>query len=150
MKNQNHPKHKLAIAAVQNTRNRQAEIDLKITEAACGDFSTKTVNAVTQVKIAMEADTGNSLEINHEKAAEAITKLKQDLATTEIEQLLRQEIEKQRLNETFCRTIPVPEAAESATNNGNCKTPKMVTGKPFGITKIGATIMSIITVAVTK
>ena len=34
VKNQNHPKHKLALAAVQNTRNRQAESDLKNTEAA--------------------------------------------------------------------------------------------------------------------
>ena len=30
MKNQNQPKHKLALAAVQNTRNRQAEFDKKI------------------------------------------------------------------------------------------------------------------------
>ena len=29
---------------------------------------------------------------------------------------------------------------------GNCNTVKMVTGKPFGISKIGARIMSIITV----
>ena len=29
LKNQNHPKHKLALAAVQNTRNRQAEFDTK-------------------------------------------------------------------------------------------------------------------------
>ena len=53
VKNQNHPKHKLALATVQNTRNRQAEIDLKNTEAASEELSTKTVKAVTQVKIAM-------------------------------------------------------------------------------------------------
>ena len=57
VKNENHPKHKLALAAVQNTRNRQAEIDLKITEAAAsGELSTKTVKAVTQLKTAMEAE----------------------------------------------------------------------------------------------
>ena len=33
-----------------------------------------------------------------------------------------------------------------ATRRGNCNTLKMVTGKPFGITKIVARIMSIITV----
>ena len=33
-----------------------------------------------------------------------------------------------------------------ATRSGNCNNLKMVTGKPFGITKIGARIMSIITV----
>ena len=34
-----------------------------------------------------------------------------------------------------------------ATRSGNCNTLKMVTGKPFGITKIGARIMSVITVS---
>ena len=147
MKNQNYPKRKLALAAVQNTRNRQAEIDLKNTEAASGELTTKTVKAVMQVKTAMDAEAGNSLEINYEKAAaEAINKVKQDLATKEIEQRLRQEIETQKLNDTLCRTISVPEATESATSGGNCNTLKIVTGKPFGIMKIEARVMSILTV----
>ena len=33
-----------------------------------------------------------------------------------------------------------------ATSSGNCNTLKLVTGKPFGITKIGARIKSIVTV----
>ena len=77
---------------------------------------------------------------------EAINKVKQDLATKEIEQKLKQEIEKKKLNETLRRPVPVPEAEVGATGSGNCNTLKMVTGKPFGITKIGAEIMSIITV----
>ena len=81
VKNQHHPKHKLALAAVQNTRKRQAEIDLKSTEAASGELPTKTVITVTQVRNAMEVEVGNSLEINYEKAAaEAINKVKLDLA----------------------------------------------------------------------
>ena len=40
VKNQINPKHNSALAAVQNTRNRQAEIDLKNTEAASGELST--------------------------------------------------------------------------------------------------------------
>ena len=42
--------------------------------------------------------------------------------------------------------MPVPDAEGGATRSGNCNTLKMVTGKPVGITKIGARIMSIITV----
>ena len=61
LKNQNHPKHKLALAAVQNTSNRQAEIDLKNTESASGELSTNTVKTVTQVKAGTEAETRNSL-----------------------------------------------------------------------------------------
>ena len=39
----------------------------------------------------------NLVEVNYKKAAaEAIKKMKQDLATKEIEQRLRQEIEKQK------------------------------------------------------
>ena len=64
VKNQNHAKHNLALAAVQNTRNRQAESDLNNKEAAGGELSTKTLKAVTQNKDATGAETRNSLGIN--------------------------------------------------------------------------------------
>ena len=38
------------------------------------------------------------------------------------------------------------EAEKGATKRGNCNTLKMVTGKPLGITKIGARIITIINV----
>ena len=89
LKNQSHPNHKLALAAVENTRNRQAEFDTKNSEEPSAELPTKTMKAVAQVKNAREAETRNSLEINFEKAAaEAIKKVKQDLATKEIEQRL--------------------------------------------------------------
>ena len=72
--------------------------------------------------------------------------MKQDLATKKIEQLLKQEIERQRLNETLCMTRPEPETGEDSVSRGDCNTLRMVTGKPFGITKNGARIMSKITV----
>ena len=82
------------MAAVQNTRNRQAEFDKKNSELPSAELETKTVKAVAQVKNAIEAENRNSLEINYEKAAaEAINKVKKDLATKEIEQRLKQEIE---------------------------------------------------------
>ena len=70
----------------------------------------------------------------------------QDLVTKEIEQRLKQEIERPKLNETLSRSVPMPKAEVGTTRSGKCNTLKMVTGKPFGITKIGARIMSIITV----
>ena len=148
VKNQSHPKHKLALAAVQNTRNRQAEFETKNSEAPNAELPTKKVNAVLQVNNAMDTMTRKSPEINFERvAAEAINKVKQDLATKEIEQRLKKEIEKQKLIETLSWSVPVPEAVVGATKSGNCNNLKMVTGKPFGITKIGARIMSIITVS---
>ena len=105
------------------------------------------MKAVTQVNSAIEATAGNALEINYEKvASEAINKVKQDIATKEIEKRLKQEIDRQRLNETLSCSVPVPEAVAGSTKSVNCNTLKMVTGKPFGITKIGARITSIITV----
>ena len=63
------------------------------------------MKALTQVKDATGAETRNSQEINSEKAAaEAINKVKQDLATKEIEQRLKQEKQNKRLNETQIRT----------------------------------------------
>ena len=136
-----------ALAAVQNQKNRQTEFETKNSEAPSAELPTKTVKAVTQVSSAMEAKAMNSLDINYERAAaEAINKVKQDLATKEIEQRLKQEIERQKLNETLSGLVPKPEAEVGATKSGNCNTLKLVTGKPFGITKIGARIMSIITV----
>ena len=147
VKNQSHPKHKLALAAVQNQRNRQTEFETKNLEAPSAELPTKTVKAVTQVNSAIEARARNALEINYEKAtSEAINKVKQDLATKEKEQQLKQEIERQKLNETLGCSVPVPETVTGSTKCENCNTLKMVTGKPFGITKIGARIMSIITV----
>ena len=102
---------------------------------------------VTHVNGAVEAIAGNSLEINYEKAAtEAINKVKQDLAAKEIEQRLKQEIERQNFNEALAGMKPTPEAVSGSTKSGNCNTLKMVTGKPFGISKIGARIMSTIPV----
>ena len=149
VKNQSHPKHKLALAAVQNQRNRQGEFETKNLEKPSAELPTKTVKAVTQCNSAIEATAKNALEINYEKAAaEAISKVKQDLAAKEIEQRLKQEIERQKMNEALSCSQTIPEAAKGSTKNGNCNTLKMVTGKPFGITKIGARIMSIITVGV--
>ena len=139
VKNQSHPKHKLALEAVQNTRNGQAEFETKNSEAPSAELPTKTVKAVTQVNIAMGAKARNFLEIKYERAAaEAINKVKRDLATKEIEHRLKQEIERHKLNETLSMSVPMPEAEVGATRSGNCNTLNILTGKPFGIIKIGA------------
>ena len=147
VKDQSHPKHKLALAAVQNQRNRQNEFESRNLGAPSTELPTKTVKAVTHVNGAIESAAENSLEINYEKAAtEAIAKVKQDLAAKEIEQRLKLEIERQNFNEALTGSNPTPESVQGSTKIGNCNTVKMVTGKPFGISRIGARIMSIITV----
>ena len=67
VKNQNCPKHKLALTAVQNTRNRQAENDLNNKEAASGELSTKTVKTVTQNK---DATGGREKKFSRDKLRE--------------------------------------------------------------------------------
>ena len=94
---------------MQNTRNRQAENGLQNKEVASGELSTKTIKAVTQVKDAAGAEKRSPQEINYErKNAEAINRVNQDLATKEIEQRLKQEIERQKMNETLLTTRPEP------------------------------------------
>ena len=84
------------------------------------------------------AETRSSLEINYEKAAaEAINKVKQGLATREIEQRLKHEKKRQIRNETLSLKRPEPETEDNLTGRSNCNTMKMLTGKPLGITKIG-------------
>ena len=105
------------------------------------------MKAVTEEKDAGGAMTKCSLEINYQKAAEeAINKVKQDLATKEIEKRLKQEIERQQRNETFSAATIEPKTSEKLKVRSNCNTLKLETGKPFGITKKGARIMSLITV----
>ena len=116
VKNQSHPKPKLALAAVQNQRNRQGEFETKNLERPSAELPTKTLKAVTQCKSAIEATAKNALEIDYEKAAaEAINKVKQDLAAKEIEQRLKQEIQRQKLNEALSCPQTIPEAVAGST-----------------------------------
>ena len=57
VKNQNHPKHKLALTAVQNTRNRQAENDLNTKETPSSElalFKFLTIEATNDVYCAVQ------------------------------------------------------------------------------------------------
>ena len=60
--NQKHPKHKLSLAAVQKTKNRQAENDLPNKDVTRGELSTKSVNAVTEERNAGRETSKSSLE----------------------------------------------------------------------------------------
>ena len=63
--------------------------------------------------------------------------MKQDLAAKEIEQRLKQEIEKQNFNEALAGSKPAPEAVSGSTKTGNCNTVKMVTGNHSAYQKSG-------------
>ena len=51
--NQSQTKHKLALAAVQKTKNIQAENDLPNKDVTSGELSTKSLNAVTEERNAV-------------------------------------------------------------------------------------------------
>ena len=48
VKSQNHPKHKLALADVHNTKNRQAENDLQNKDLISSELSMKSVKMATK------------------------------------------------------------------------------------------------------
>ena len=50
-KNQIRPKHKLALADVENARNRQAECDLQNKEVINNELLTKSVKAMTEERV---------------------------------------------------------------------------------------------------
>ena len=50
LKSQSLPKHKLALAAVQNIKKRKAENDLQTKEATSSELTIKVVKAVTEVR----------------------------------------------------------------------------------------------------
>ena len=65
--------------------------------------------------------------INYQKAAgEAINRVKQDLATKEIEQRLKHEIELQKMNETLITTRPETETGENLENRSNSNNRKIL------------------------
>ena len=94
VKNQNLPKHKRAVAAVQNTGKRQVVTDLQNKDAMSSELSpTKSVNAMIEEKDIERTAIKDLPEINYQKAtAQAIIKVKQDVATKEIKQKLKQEL----------------------------------------------------------
>ena len=100
VKNQNHPKYMLALAALQSTRNRQARTDLQNKDVKKVERTTKSVKAVNEEKEVKGIEAKGTLKIHYQKAAaDAINKVKQNLATKETEQRLRQEIERQQRGE---------------------------------------------------
>ena len=50
VKNKNHPKYNLALAAVQNTRNRQAESDLQNKDVIKDELLTTSVRATYKTR----------------------------------------------------------------------------------------------------
>ena len=77
---------------VPKNRNRQAENDLQNKDEMKDELESKSVKAVAEVKESIEAEFNRTLEINYQKAAtEAIN----------IEQRLRQDLEKQQRDETL-------------------------------------------------
>ena len=51
-------------------------------------------------------------------------------------------VARQKMNEILSMTRSEPETGDNLTGRSNCKALKLMTGKPFGITKIGARDMS--------
>ena len=62
--------------------------------------------------------------------------MKHDLATKETERRLRQEVEKQEIDETMSAVRAESEISENLKTRINCNTLKLETGKLFEITKI--------------
>ena len=87
LKNQNHPKHKLAAAALQNNKNRQDGKKLQKKEVTSGELATKTVKAATKEREEREVMIWESLKIGECKnATEEKVSFKEELEELGLDQ----------------------------------------------------------------
>ena len=96
----------------------------------------KSAKIVTKERVAERAATHDLLEkCNQKAAADKINKTKRDLASKEIKQKIKQELDKQQRNKTLSTARLEPETGDNLKISSNCITLKIEIGKPFGVKK---------------
>ena len=119
-------------------------------ETTPNTFTTKKVKTLPDEVVAsnLEAESSSPLKVDYGLAARtALQNVKQDLATKEVEQWVRSELESTDLRESFNilgKTTKVEDKEEPRKQGLKLN---VISGKIFGMTREGTKIMSIISVA---
>ena len=146
-----HPRHEETLSGVKASRARlMNEAESRRKETTPSTFATKKVKTWPDEVVAsnLEAESSSPLKVDYGLAARtALQNVKQDLATKEVEQWVRSELESTDLRESL-------NVLGKATKVEDKEEPKkqglklnVISGKTFGMTKAGTKIMSIISVA---
>ena len=96
----------------------------------------------------LEAESSSPLKVDYGLAARtALQNVKQDLATKEVEQWVRSELESTDLRESLNVLVKTTKAEDKEEPKKQGLKLNVISGKTFGMTKAGTKIMSIISVA---
>ena len=138
--NAKHPRHEEALSGVKASRARlMNEAESRRKETTPSTFMTKKVNTLPDGVVA------SNLEA--ESARTALQNVKQELATKEVEQWVRSELESTDLRENFNILGKTMEKEHKEEPSKQGLKLNVISGRTFGMTKEGKKIMSIISVA---
>ena len=126
------------------------EAESRRKETTPSTFTTKKVRKWPDEVVAsnLEAESSSPLKVDYGLAARtALQNVKQDLATKEVEQWVRSELESTDLRESFNVLGKTTKAEDKEEPKKQGLKLNVISGKTFGMTKAGTKIMSIISVA---
>ena len=146
-----HPRHEEALSGVKASRARlMNEAESRRKETTPSTFATKKVKTWHDEVVAsnLEAESSSPLKVNYGLAVRtALQNVKQDLATKEVEQWVRSELESTDLRESFNVLGKMTKVEDKEEPRKQGLKLNVISGKTFGMRKQGTKIMSIISVA---
>ena len=146
-----HPRHEEALLGVKASRARLInEAESRRKKTTPSTFTTKKVKTLPEEVVAsnLEAESTSPLKVDYGLAARtALQNVKQELATKEVEQWVRSDLESTDLREKFNILGKVTEKEDKEEPRKQGLKLNVISGRNFGMTKEGTKIMSIISVA---
>ena len=146
-----HPRHEEALSGVKASRARlMNEAESRRKETTPSTFTTKKVETLPDEVVAsnLEAESASPLKVDYGLAARtALQNVKQELATKEVEQWVRSELESTDLRESFNILGKMTKIEDKEEPRKQGLKLNVISGRTFGMTKEGTKIMSIISVA---
>ena len=146
-----HSRHEEALSGVKASRARlMNEAESRRKETAPSTFTTKKVKTLTDevVDSSLEAESASPLKVDYDLAAKtALQNVKQELATKEVEQWVRSELESSDLREKFNILSKTTQEEDKQGPRKQGLKLNVISGRTFGMTKEGTKIMSINSVA---
>ena len=146
-----HPCHKKALSGVKASRARlMNEAESRRKETTPSTFTTKKVKTLPDEVVAsnLEAESASPLKVDYGLAVRtALQNVKQELATKELEQWVRSEVESTDLRENFNILGKTTKKEDKEEPRKQGLKLNVISGRTFGMTKEGTKVMSIISVA---
>ena len=146
-----HPRHEEALSGVKASRARlMNEAESRRRETTPSTFTTKKVKTFPDEVAAsnLEAESAGPLNVDYSLAARtALQNVKQELATKEVEQWVRSELESTDLREKFNILSKTAGKEDKEEPRKQRLKLNVISGRTFGMMKEGTKIMSIISVA---